>query len=301
MRHVIVLLIACIACSGDAPAAAPAEPAKPEAPKPPPPPPKPEPILVQGGLSKPESALHDTTADVYLVSNIVGKSGEKDGKGFISRVSPEGEILALRWIDGLDAPKGMGIAGDALYVADLDRVRIFDRESGKARGSVKIKGATFLNDIAVDGSGNVFVSDSGLEQYGPYMEPNGKDAVYRLEGKKAVKLIGGKQLGNPDGLLADGAALYVVNKPGELYRVEGGSKGAATKLPKGSLDGIVKTEAGLMISSWDAKAVFLQKDDGFVPATAKINSPADIGYDAKRKRLLIPLLTEKTLRIEPLQ
>ena len=52
------------------------------------------------GFSTPESVLHDPTADVYLVSNIVGNPAEVDGDGFISRLSPSGEVLELRWIDG---------------------------------------------------------------------------------------------------------------------------------------------------------------------------------------------------------
>ena len=76
------------------------------------------------GFMTPESVLHDPDADVYLVSNIQGDPFEKDDNGFISRVSPDGVVLELRWIDGakenvdLDAPKGMAILGDELWVAD---------------------------------------------------------------------------------------------------------------------------------------------------------------------------------------
>jgi hypothetical protein len=72
------------------------------------------------------------------------------------------------------------------------------------------------------------------------------------------------------------------------------------KLPKATLDGVVQTESGLLISSWDAKAVYVQRGEGFEPVVEKVVSPADIGYDAKRKRLLVPVLTESVLRIESL-
>jgi hypothetical protein len=63
----------------------------------------------------------------------------------------------------------------------------------------------------------------------------------------------------------------------------------------------VQTETGLLISSWDAKAVLAQRSDGKLePVVDKLASPADIGYDSKRKRVLIPLLTESVLRIEAL-
>ena len=78
-------------------------------------------ILVTGvGLATPESVLHDRTADVYLVSNVNGAPVDKDDNGFISRLSPHGSVVELKWIDGADedvtlnAPKGMA------WVTSLD-------------------------------------------------------------------------------------------------------------------------------------------------------------------------------------
>ncbi|MFZ6014466.1 MAG: ATP-binding protein, partial [Bacteroidota bacterium] len=56
----------------------------------------------------PESVLFDSKANLLYVSNIDGKSNEKDGKGFISKLSPDGKIIAMEWATGLNAPKGMG-------------------------------------------------------------------------------------------------------------------------------------------------------------------------------------------------
>lgn len=96
-----------------------------------------KPIVVEGGLMTPESALHDPAADVYLVFDIDGNPSARDGNGFISRVAPDGSIRELKWIDGaregvtLNAPKGMALRGNTLLVADLDAIRLFDRASGK--------------------------------------------------------------------------------------------------------------------------------------------------------------------------
>jgi len=305
----LLVLLGCgqeaAAPAASAPSEAPAE-AKPE----PPPEPKPtEPaITVSGvGFDKPESVLHDPEADVYLVSNVIGKALEKDRKAFISRLGPDGEVQELKWIEGgrdgvtLHAPKGMALSGDALYVTDIDVVRVFDRKTGKPRKPIAIKDASSLNGISAAPDGTLYVSDTGVEQWGPYVEPNGKDAVYRLSGDKAEALARGKELGNPNGLAADASGVWVVNKPGELFRVEqGGSQGARTKLPKGGLDGVVQTPAGLIISSWDAKAVLRQTDSGFETVLGGIAAPAGIGFDAKRGRLLIPNLNQHTLVIRPL-
>src|SRR5690349_2445801 len=72
-------------------------------------------------LRVPESVLYDAKNKVLYVANIDGKPDEKDGKGFISKVSPEGKITNLEWITGLHAPKGMGLSGNTLYVADVTR------------------------------------------------------------------------------------------------------------------------------------------------------------------------------------
>ena len=306
---VVALALLASACGGQSSPQPAAPPPTAETPPPPAPAPRPEPIVVAGsGLAQPESVVHDVEADLYLVSNIAGKPLDKDGNGFISRIKPDGTVDELRFIEGgkqrveLNAPKGMAIAGDELYVADIDEVRVFDRRTGAPRRSIAVKGATFLNDVAVAADGSVYVTDSGLEQWGPYMQPNGKDAVHRIEGKRAKAIASGKELGNPNGVLADARGLLVVNKAGELLRFDAaGNRGDVVKLPKGSLDGIVQTETALLISSWDAKAVLARRQDGSVePVVDKLASPADIGYDAKRKRVLIPLLTESVLRIEAL-
>ena len=85
--------------------------------------------LTVEGFSTPESAVHDTIADVYLVSNINGSPFGDDKAGFISRVSPDGKVLDLKWIDGssadveLNAPKGLALVAETLYVADVNVVR----------------------------------------------------------------------------------------------------------------------------------------------------------------------------------
>ncbi|MCK4548774.1 MAG: ATP/GTP-binding protein, partial [Candidatus Krumholzibacteria bacterium] len=68
----------------------------------------------------PESVCWDFDREILYVSNIAGNPGEKDGEGFISRVSIEGEVRKLRWVTGLNAPKGMAVFGGRIYVSDID-------------------------------------------------------------------------------------------------------------------------------------------------------------------------------------
>jgi hypothetical protein len=308
-------LAACglVACGSSKPAEAPAappppppEPAKAEPEAPPAPP---APVVVKDvGFATPESVLYDAAGDIYLVSNINGDPFGKDDNGFISKLSPDGKVAELKWIDGsaskeveLNAPKGLGISDGKLYVADIDSVRIFDLATGKPAGNVKIAGSTFLNDIAVAPDGTVYVSDTGLKTG---FAPNQKDAIYKIgKDNKSKALIKSADLKNPNGLSADDKGLTVVTWTGEVYRVSNdGKKEEATKAPGGQLDGVVQTSDGLLlVSSWETSTVYSGKADGtLAPLAADLKSPADIGYDSKRSQVLIPLFQDNAVVIHAL-
>lgn len=260
----------------------------------------PKPIFqVKEGIATPESVLYDADADVYLVSNINGTPLTKDGNGFISVLSPDGKVENLKFIEGgkngvkLDAPKGMGISKGVLYVADIDTVRMFDRKTGKPKGEVAIKGASFLNDIAVGPKGDVYVSDSGMKQGEKDFEPTGTDAVYKINGKAAKALAKDKELGRPNGLLANKDGIWVSNfANNEVWQLDekGSKKGTVTSIPQGGLDGLVEIDGGdVLVSSWQAQTVYRGKIGGtFAPVLEGLSAPADIGYDSKRKRVLVP-------------
>jgi hypothetical protein len=260
------------------------------------------------GFSEPESALHDPAADVYLVSNINGPVAAEDGNGFISRVSPAGEILDLRWIDGatdgvtLHAPKGMGLLGDTLIVADIDHVRLFDRVSGEPIDNWAVDGATFLNDVAVSPGGTTYVSDTGVRFDGEEPEDSGTSAIHAFSGDGSRRTVDTGDLTGINGLAASGRRLYGVSfGSGRIFVIEGDTLAELPELPGLGLDGIVVSEHGLLISDWDTEAVYLLRDNGSVSAVVRnVPSPADIGADRSRDRLLIPRLTTGQLMLAPL-
>ena len=71
-------------------------------------------------MRTPESVCYDSVRNQLYVSNI--NLGEKEESGFISKLSPDGKILDLKWIVGLKAPKGLAVSGNNLYVADVDEL-----------------------------------------------------------------------------------------------------------------------------------------------------------------------------------
>ncbi len=290
-RFAIALLWASTAFAAEPPKPAEAKPteAKPAA--------KAAAVTYKEGLATPESVLYDEKNDEYLVSNINGSPLAKDNNGYIAVLSPEGKVLNPKFIAGgqngvtLNAPKGTAILNDVLYVADIDTVRMFDRKTGKPKGEIAVPGGTFVNDLYAY-EGKVYVTDSGLKQGAKDFEPSDADAVYAIEKGKLVTLVKAKDLGHPNGVFANKAGVWVVNFGNdELWQldVKGKKKGAATKLPKGSLDGIFEADGDLYVSSWAGSAVYKGKPGGeFTEVLGGQAAPADIGYDSKRKRVLVP-------------
>ncbi len=289
-------------------------PAPPEKPPEPPKvekPPAPTPVFrVTEGIATPESVLYDEANDRYLVSNIDGKPDGVDNNGYITELSPDGKVVKAKFIAGgvgkvkLDAPKGTGIFAGVLYVADITVVRKFDLKTGAPKGDIPIPGATFLNDIAVAKDGRVFVSDSGLKSSATGFDPTGTDAVYVIDKGKVKPVAKGKDLNGPNGLLVvDKGVLVVTFGSNELYRLdEKGVKQDVTKLPGGGLDGIAQTADSLLVSSWQTSTVYRGTLGGsFEPVLAELKGPADISFDSKRKRVLVPRFLENAVEVYDLK
>jgi sugar lactone lactonase YvrE len=261
------------------------------------------------GFSVPESVLYDPVGDCYLVANIVGHPLEPDHDGFVSRVSPEGRVTSLRFVDGkavacgLSAPKGMGLVGRTLWVADIDRLRAYDADTGAAQGEVPVAGASLLNDVTVAPDGTVYVTDTGIRRDGDGFAPTGTDSVYALSPRRELRRIASGELGLPNGILWRDHKLELVTLgSGEwITLTEQGGVERRRKLAHGTLDGIVETEDHtLLVSSWQASSVFALRGDAQAEVRATGKAPADIGYDTRRRRLLVPLMQENRLLVVPM-
>jgi hypothetical protein len=265
-------------------------------------------MTVRDSFRTPESVLYDSAGDAYFVSNINGDPSRKDDNGFIARVNPDGRVDELTFVNGADtnvtlhAPKGMAIRGDTLFVADIDEVRLFSRVNGEPLGSWPVRGATFLNDVHVGPGGTVYVTDTG---WNPDFTPNGSDAVYRFDaGGRATAVARGRDLNGPNGVVATDSGLVIAANNGDLYRL--GERGARTALPKppgGGLDGLMRTADGAwLVSSWgDSTVRRLEPGDSTWTVVARYESPADIGVDTRRGRLLIPVFNGNRVEIQPLR
>jgi len=305
MHSLLVILVALVACQQNEPTTSttvqPVPPVKAVTT---------QPTQITQGLSTPESVLYDPDQDVYFISNINGQPVAADNNGYISRIKPDTLQGEMKWIEGgkpgitLNAPKGMAIAGDTLYVADLTVVRKFNRKTGAAEGEVAIPGSTFLNDAASDGK-SVYVSDSGLKAgAGGNFEPTNTDAIWQITDNKPKKIAGSPgALKRPNGVeVVDGKVWAVSFGGNELYRIENGKKVYVNTMPAGSLDCLLHMSDGtFLVSSWDGKAVYRGKNNKFTAVVENVNAPADIGYDTKRHLLLIPHFMDNVVSVHSLQ
>jgi sugar lactone lactonase YvrE len=271
-----------------------------------------EPIFIDAiGLATPESIEYYADEDVYLVTNINGNPLEADGNGFISKIGPDGKVIDLRWIDGarsgirINAPKGAAINGNILYVADLDEVHLFDLPSGRQLTSVKINGSTFLNGITPGDGDTVYVTDSGLKAGEGGFMPSGSDAIYQISASgKYRAILKDKGMGRPNGIVSNQGKLTIVTfGSGSIFTIdEAGRLAELTAPPNGGLDGLLSLDDGsYVLSSWEGSAIYRLNPAGSYEVLANaLDAPADIGYDDKRKRILVPLFKQNRLAILPL-
>ncbi|HES59872.1 MAG TPA: hypothetical protein ENO18_05510, partial [Caldithrix sp.] len=184
-----------------------------------------------------ESVIFDSTRNVIYASNINGQPLEKNELGFISKLSPEGEVLKEKWVEGLNAPKGMGVFGNKLFVTDIDQVIEIDIEKAEIAVRYPAEGSQFLNDISIDQLGNVYISDMSANkiyrisqgQIELWLESELFNSVNGLFVEKKYLLIGIagsvlkadlltkevtafiKNTGGIDGLASDGGGNYIIS------------------------------------------------------------------------------------------
>ncbi len=241
-------------------------------------------------MRTPESVLFDGSRNAIYVANINGINKEsKDGDGFIAKLSPEGSVETLKWVEGLNDPKGMGLYNDKLYVTDLDEIVEINAETGEIENKYPVEGASFLNDITVGSDGKVYATDSDT------------DKIHMLSDGKVSTWMSDSSLQRPNGLLAgaDGELLLASAGGGFLAPINTDNKTIEEhwidNIP--SADGIIKTEDGnYIVSCWSGEVYYVEPGTGssqklLDTKAEKINS-ADIGYAPDQNLLLVPTFND---------
>jgi hypothetical protein len=235
-------------------------------------------------LKVPESVLHDAARDVLYVTNIDGEPWGDDGKGSVAKVGLDGKVIAVEWVTGLSAPKGMALHGRRLYVGDIDRVVVIDVDEGRIVERIAVAGAHGLNDVTVDAAGVVYVSDSRDKK------------IYALRAGKASLVVDG--LKAPNGVHVQGDALLFMDNGSLFRRGPQGEKILLSAGPEGNGDGLESVPGGYVISYWPGLIQFAQADGTRV--TLQDTTPdkiyaADIGYNAQKRVVYVPTFFGNTV------
>jgi sugar lactone lactonase YvrE len=259
------------------------------------------------GFQGPESVRYDPDDDVYFVSNMKGAGSVKDDNGFINRIrasDPDsGIVLAQGGKNGvtLNAPKGLALHGDTLWVADIDVLRGFDKHSGAPLATIDFAplGAVQLNDVAIGPDGTIHVTDTGIIMSPKGTIHTGPDRIFVVGPYAQISVAAeGFQLRRPNGITWDPVekrwiVLSFDQFAGQIMmNPQGQTKpNLIRRQPaRGQLDGVeVLSDGAILFTSWADSSVHMLMNGRDKPIVREVAVPADIGVDTKRNYLLIPL------------
>lgn len=226
-------------------------------------------------LETPESVYYNPNEKVLYVSNIVGDPSEKDSRGYISKISLEGDIIQKEWVTGLHAPKGMAMMNNTLYVTNIDELVAID-PNGSISKRYPVQGAKFLND-PVEADGKILFTD---------MEDN---KIYALQNDK-VEVWKEGDLDRPNGLAYHNGQLYLASADLMEVQKEGESRALAEDIGFG--DGVVIVDDNsFLVSNWEGEVYYVErgKEKMKVLDTKEQNiNSADIEYIRDQNLLLVP-------------
>lgn len=244
----------------------------------------------------PDQVVWDPSTRSWFVSNLGGGiSLERDGYGWIVRLDETGAVKAPRWIENLDAPSGMVVVDDLLYVVDRDGVLEIEIATAKINHLHAIADPMFLNDVAAGPQGELYVSDFSAQR------------IYRIDPKrrKTELFLQSDKLDTPDGLYVDGnslivaswgpiidAATFATSRKGTVLSVDLDTKHIEPYLtdgPKvGNLEGIAKVGDEYYITDWMSGLVLRVGREGFEVVVSGLKNPTDPNYSNELGVLAIP-------------
>lgn len=230
-------------------------------------------------LKTPESVFYNQQRNEIYVSNINGNPTDKDGNGFISLLDTTGNITALKWISGFDAPKGMAVLHDTLIVTDIDKVHIISISQAKITQTIEVEGASFLNDAVLLDDGTAFITDMVVEN------------IIMIKDGKAMVWLTDELLVKPNGLALMKNSLAVGVNNG-ILKVDTASKAVKSFIEEtGPVDGIIYLGGNkFVISDWAGRITWVSPSEKIVLSNSTDSNiqAADLGYITDKKWVLVP-------------
>lgn len=250
------------------------------------------------GFEQPESVLADPDGTHIYISNINGSPLELNGNGYITRLNIDGTQVDKQWASGFDAPKGLAVFENTLYIADMQKLHIVDTQSGKTLKSIVAKSSQMLNDISIDNEGVVYVSD---------LLGGG---IYKYDGESLEKWFDSAELPHPNGLLIENNTLFIAGwghdiqpdfttiTQGKVYGIslDDANMNVIEHSPAiGNLDGLVPYNDGLLVSDWINGNIFSVKNDQAELLFNAGKGSADIGKVGEM--LYVPMMLDNRIDI----
>lgn len=251
-------------------------------------------VTISDGFESPESAYFDAVRQVWFVSNVAGST---PGDGFISKVGPDGKVLARHFATGLNDPGGQRVDEHTLYVADRTHLVVIDLDHPENVTNIEIPGAGFLNDVAVDPLKHiVYISDTF------------NDAIYAVKDGVPSLLLQTAALEAPNGILYHSGVLliasigpnldrttFATSAPGFVQKLDLDTLELRGVTPRfGALDGLERNARGLLVSDAFVGVYQANPDEtqDLLIDNAKygLGASADIGFDPGRQRVAVPEL-----------
>ena len=230
--------------------------------------------VASGEFCEPETVL-PLPDDTLLISNVCGFN--EPGSGFLTLLGADGNVIDWRIVDELDAPLGMALKGERLFVIDSNRVMVFAWPRYELLETIDLE-TKVANDIAVAPNGTIYVTDTAGQ----------KVVEVTKDGEQSV-LTGKAQFKGANGIHLDGDTLYVGGI--RLWQVNLGDDSVTTIGPEWltDIDGIemepggtlqITPVAGPLVRFCDGGGVEILAGDGI--------SSANHGYAASLGLALIP-------------
>ena len=228
----------------------------------------------------PESVLYNEQTNQIYVSNINGKPSEKDGNGFISLLDTTGKIISLKWVTGMDAPKGMAIYHDTLFVSDIDKVRLISLRDARIIKTIPVKGAGFLNDVVVTEDGTAYITDTQ------------ENKIFRLANGQIETWLEDEKLADANGLALFNDGNLAVGVKNSVLKVFIKSKNIKLIIDEtGPVDGIIHLDNNkFIVSNWKGRILLASPSEKIVlySKTEENKQTADLGYIPDKQIILVP-------------
>jgi hypothetical protein len=248
---------------------------------------RPEPVpadiawVASGAFCEPETVL-PLPDDTLLVSNVCGF--QEPGTGFLTLLDADGGVIEWRIVAGLDAPTGMALRDDRLFIVDKNCVKVFTWPEYELLETIDLD-TEVANDIAVSRDGTIYVSDTA-----------GDKAIEIGKDRRQSVLTGKSQFQGANGIHVNGDTLYIGGS--RLWRVDLKDHSVTTIGPEWltDIDGIEMERNGtLQLTPVAGPLVRFCNNDRVEILGGEGISSANHGYAANLGLALIPTGFDNTV------